>query len=109
MKKKKKKMERERARALLTLTATRCSGKSTRVAYTLPHPIWQNEYVDAVEVNHTPPENLTDKLALYTVRLMRYMRLHLLLRLARCCSHRTRTHTRHTRTRTHTSDSTLTG
>jgi len=48
------------------------SGKSTKVAYTLPHPIWQNEYVDAVEINHTPPENLTDKLALYTVRLMRF-------------------------------------
>lgn len=103
----KKKMEKERERALLTSTATRCSGKSTRVAYTLPHPIWQNEYVDAVEVNHTPPENITDKLALYTVRLMRYTPPSFLLHhVARSCSHRTRTHDT---THAHNTDSTLTG
>jgi hypothetical protein len=47
------------------------SGKATQVAYTLPHPIWQNEYVDGVQVHHVEPENLTDKLALLTVRAMR--------------------------------------
>jgi len=41
-------------------------------SYTLPHPIWKNEFVDGVEITHTPPENLTDKLAYYTVRLMRF-------------------------------------
>ncbi len=92
-------------------TAMRCSGKSTKVAYTLPHPIWQNEYVDAVEITHTPPENLTDKLALYTVRLMRCMRLHLLLHIAApvltAHAHTTRHDTRNTHA--HTPDSTLTG
>jgi hypothetical protein len=83
-------------RALLTSTTTqpltRCSGKSTRVAYTLPHPIWQNEYVDAVEINHTPPENLTDKLALNTVRLMRYVST---FASHCCCSQHTHTHDTH--------------
>jgi hypothetical protein len=50
------------------------SGSASQVAYTLPHPIWKNEYVDAVKVTHLDPENLTDKLALNTIRLMRYRR-----------------------------------
>lgn len=45
--------------------------RSKTHSYTLPHPIWKNEFVDGVEITHTPPENLTDKLAYYTVRLMR--------------------------------------
>jgi len=89
-------------------TAMRCSGKSTKVAYTLPHPIWQNEYVDAVEITHTPPENLTDKLALYTVRLMRYTHPPFASH-CRSCSHRTRTHDTTHATHTHAPDSTLTG
>jgi hypothetical protein len=48
------------------------SGTASQVAYTLPHPIWKNEYVDAVKITHLDPENFTDKLALNTVRLMRY-------------------------------------
>ncbi|KAL6048841.1 inducible alternative oxidase 2 [Balamuthia mandrillaris] len=40
--------------------------------YTLPHPIWDEEYLRAVEITHKEPECLTDRLALWTIRLMRF-------------------------------------
>lgn len=38
----------------------------------MPHPIWKGEYVDAVEIKHTPPERFVDRLAYGTVQLMRF-------------------------------------
>jgi len=37
-----------------------------------PHPIWKGEYVDGVQITHRAPEKLVDKLAYYSVRLMRF-------------------------------------
>lgn len=49
-----------------------CSGSVEQTVYTLPHPIWQGEYVDAVKITHNPPKATVDKLAYYTVQLMRF-------------------------------------
>ncbi|CAG2223847.1 Alternative oxidase, mitochondrial,Ubiquinol oxidase 1c, mitochondrial,Ubiquinol oxidase 1, mitochondrial,Alternative oxidase 3, mitochondrial,Alternative oxidase 1, mitochondrial,Ubiquinol oxidase 2, mitochondrial,Ubiquinol oxidase 1a, mitochondrial,Ubiquinol oxidase 3, mitochondrial,Alternative oxidase 2, mitochondrial,Ubiquinol oxidase, mitochondrial,Ubiquinol oxidase 1b, mitochondrial [Mytilus edulis] len=40
-------------------------------ANALPHPIWSEEEVHNVEVTHKPPEGKVDKMAYYTVKLMR--------------------------------------
>lgn len=48
------------------------SGSVDTTVYTLPHPIWQGEYVDAVQIVHEPPHNFVDKLAYNTVRLTRF-------------------------------------
>eukprot|EP00742_Colponemidia_sp_Colp-10_P000883 GILJ01000959.1.p1 GENE.GILJ01000959.1~~GILJ01000959.1.p1 ORF type:complete len:337 (+),score=48.11 GILJ01000959.1:50-1012(+) len=40
--------------------------------YNLPHPIWHNEYVYRVETTFRPPEDFVDKMALNTIRAMRF-------------------------------------
>ncbi|KAL0481654.1 alternative oxidase, mitochondrial [Acrasis kona] len=40
--------------------------------YNLPHPLWNHDYVWNVQHQHTPPANLTDKLALWTIRTIRF-------------------------------------
>jgi hypothetical protein len=39
--------------------------------YLLPHPIWSKDEVEEITVTHRPPENITDKLAYYTVMTLR--------------------------------------
>jgi len=48
------------------------STSKEKVDYTLPHPIWQGEFVDAVEITHKPPTTLAEKAAYYSVKLMRF-------------------------------------
>jgi len=41
--------------------------------YLLPHPIWEGEYVNKVEVDkHHPPADFVDKSALYTIKTLRF-------------------------------------
>ena len=39
--------------------------------YLLPHPIWSDEEVKGIEIKHTAPKGITDKLAFYAVQVMR--------------------------------------
>jgi len=48
------------------------SGSVDTTVYTLPHPIWKGEFIDAVEITHEPPQHFVDKLAYNTVRLTRF-------------------------------------
>lgn len=40
--------------------------------YLLAHPIWEGEYVDKVEITHVKPESTLDKIAYYTIQLIRF-------------------------------------
>jgi hypothetical protein len=40
--------------------------------WTLMHPIWKHEYVNQVHYTHLPPQSLADKLALYTIKAIRF-------------------------------------
>ncbi|XP_070175216.1 uncharacterized protein [Littorina saxatilis] len=39
--------------------------------YTLPHPIWSEDQLHDVKITHTPPECFVDKLALFSVKMLR--------------------------------------
>ena len=39
--------------------------------YLLPHPIWSEDEVQTVRVKHKEPKGFVDKLAYYTVQVMR--------------------------------------
>nr|UNU90929.1 alternative oxidase [Oncomelania hupensis] len=39
--------------------------------YTLPHPIWSEKELHEVQITHTPPEGKVDKLAYFTVKILR--------------------------------------
>ena len=54
-----------------TATAIVAAEDKNRDEYTLPHPIWSENEVDSVEINHRKPVTLSDKLAYQTVMLMR--------------------------------------
>jgi len=40
--------------------------------WTLMHPIWKNEYVHRVTYTHLPPQDFVDRLALNTIRAIRF-------------------------------------
>ncbi|PRP89567.1 alternative oxidase, mitochondrial-like [Planoprotostelium fungivorum] len=40
--------------------------------YNLPHPLWRNEYIWRVKVTHKPTEGLSDRLALLTIKAIRF-------------------------------------
>jgi len=40
--------------------------------YLLPHPIWNKEALERIEVSHTPPRDKVEKLAYLLVRIMRF-------------------------------------
>ncbi|VDH97347.1 Hypothetical predicted protein [Mytilus galloprovincialis] len=39
--------------------------------HALPHPIWSEEELHSVEVTHKPPEGIVDRMAYYSVKVMR--------------------------------------
>ena len=39
--------------------------------YLLPHPIWSEEEVKSVEIKHTEPRGISDRLAYIAVQIMR--------------------------------------
>ncbi|XP_060078073.1 alternative oxidase, mitochondrial-like [Ylistrum balloti] len=39
--------------------------------HALPHPIWSKDELNNVEITHKPPEGFVDKMAFYSVKLMR--------------------------------------
>ncbi|KAK7092901.1 uncharacterized protein [Littorina saxatilis] len=39
--------------------------------YTLPHPIWSEDQLHDVQITHTPPEGFVDKLAFFSVKMLR--------------------------------------
>jgi len=40
--------------------------------WTLMHPLWHGEYVNRVTYTHLPPQEFVDKLALNTIKLIRF-------------------------------------
>ena len=40
-------------------------------ATSMPHPIWSEEQLENVQITHRPAEGIVDKMALYSVKLMR--------------------------------------
>ncbi|XP_069120427.1 alternative oxidase, mitochondrial-like [Argopecten irradians] len=61
-------------------TVTKVSGSTSEVTekyhppvgtHALPHPIWSKDELENVEVTHKPPEGIVDKMAFYSVKLMR--------------------------------------
>jgi hypothetical protein len=40
--------------------------------YTLPHPIWPNEYLDNVQITHHPPQSKVEWAALATIKIIRF-------------------------------------
>jgi Alternative oxidase len=56
-----------------TSTQTQSTKTTKRVDdYTLPHPKWSDEELASIKVEHREPENLQDRLAHWTVRLIRF-------------------------------------
>jgi phospholipase C len=39
--------------------------------FTLPHPIWSENEVDRVQITHRKPENMSDRMAYYSVLTLR--------------------------------------
>ena len=54
-----------------TTSALVAAEDKNRDEYTLPHPIWSENEVESVKINHRVPVSLSDKLAYRTVMLMR--------------------------------------
>lgn len=58
------------SRRVSDVKSEKLADAATNVTYTLPHPIYSDQYVDGVELTHKEPEKFVDTLAMRTIQLM---------------------------------------
>jgi hypothetical protein len=54
------------------VAADELSKESVETSRFFPRPLWSNEYIDDVRITHLEPERVVDRLAMWTVRVMRF-------------------------------------